>query len=253
MKSQVPVLNRLYDDLSWLWPMWGDPAAEYKLYCDHIRGLIQKHSLREARSLLNVGCGGGKNVVNLKRNFEVTGLDLSPAMLDLARRLNPECRFIQNDMRHFSLGESFDCILVDDAIAYITTEEDLRLVFERCFEHLSSGGVMIVGPDETRETFKQNSTSIWHGEPHLAPDGTDVVYVVNNYDPDPSDTTFESAMLFLIRENGKLRIEQDLHITGLFPLDLWGSVISKVGFDVRQDQYIEGNKEYSQFVCVKPT
>lgn len=44
--------------------------------------------------MLDIGCGGGKNVFNLKGKFSVTGVDLSPAMLAQARLLNPESVFV---------------------------------------------------------------------------------------------------------------------------------------------------------------
>ncbi len=100
---------RLYSDLAWLWPLWGD-ASEYAPYCAHVTRLIRQYARREVRSLLNLGCGGGKNVFNLKHEFAVTGLDISPAMLDLARRLNPECHLVQADMWTFSLPERFDAV-----------------------------------------------------------------------------------------------------------------------------------------------
>jgi trans-aconitate methyltransferase len=95
---------RLYTDLAWLWPMWGDPAEEYAQYCRHVAGLIAQHAKHPARTLLDIGCGGGKNVFNLKETFSVTGLDLSPTMLAQARDLNPECAFVQGDMRSFQLN-----------------------------------------------------------------------------------------------------------------------------------------------------
>jgi len=57
---------RLYTDLAWLWPMWGDAADEYAHYCRHVAGLIERHAGRPAGTLLDIGCGGGKNVFNLK-------------------------------------------------------------------------------------------------------------------------------------------------------------------------------------------
>ena len=243
---------RLYYDLAWLWPMWGDPATEYRSYCNHIASLLRKHSGREIRSLLNVGCGGGKNVFNLKREFNVTGLDLSPAMVEIARKLNPECAFVQGDMRTFALEKRYDAILIDDAVAYITEEEDLRSLFRRSHEHLSPGGVMIVGPEDTVENFRQNKTDVWLSESHLTPRGVEVTYVVNSYDPDPNDTSYESAMVFLIRQDGKLRIEHDLHILGLFPLGLWKEILCDVGFQVHEEEYREGEEIHKEFVCVKP-
>ena len=70
--------NRLYDDLAWLWPLWGAPG-EYAPYCDNVTRLIRQHAKREVKTLLNICCGGGKNIYNLKQEFSVTGLDLTPA------------------------------------------------------------------------------------------------------------------------------------------------------------------------------
>ena len=56
----------LYTDLAWLWPMWGDAATEYAHYCQHVTGLIRQHAWRPATTLLDIGCGAGKNVLNLR-------------------------------------------------------------------------------------------------------------------------------------------------------------------------------------------
>jgi len=150
--------KRLYDDLSWLWPLWGDPDGDYAEWCDRVTKVIRQHARRETHTLLNMGCGGGKNAYNLKRNFAVTGIDISPAMLDLARKLNPECEFLIADMRDFDLGRQFDAVLIDDAISYMVSPSELHAVFAMAYRHLSSGGVMVVSPDETTETFRQNTT-----------------------------------------------------------------------------------------------
>jgi hypothetical protein len=81
----------LYTDLAWLWPMWGDAGTEYAHYCQHVTGLIRQYAARPVATLLDIGCAGGKNVLNLSREFNVTGLDLSPAMLAQAKELNPAC------------------------------------------------------------------------------------------------------------------------------------------------------------------
>jgi SAM-dependent methyltransferase len=214
---------------------------------------VKQYARRETRSLLNVGCGGGKNVFNLKQHFTVTGLDLSPAMLDLARDLNPECRFIQGDMRTYALGEQFDAILIDDAVSYMTTAADLRAVFERAYADLAPGGVMITGPDDTKESFQQNRTRVSYADPDVKPENVDVVFIENDYDPDPDDDTYEGTMIYLIHEEGKLRIEHDFHLLGLFPLDLWNKLLRDVGFVLYRERYTEGGKEYTEFACVKPT
>jgi SAM-dependent methyltransferase len=243
--------NRLYDDLAWLWPLWGDPATEYRDFSARVAQLFDAHAKREVRTVLNIACGAGKNVVNLAERFEVTGLDLSERMLELARTLNPGRRFVRADMRDFDLGERFDAILLDDGISYMTRPDDLRAAFERAYAHLAPGGVMVVGPDETTESFQQNLTETWRSVPHLSPPGVEVAYVVNSYDPDPLDDWTESAMVFFVREGGELRIEHDMHRMGLFSIEVWRRLLAEVGFDVHEGTYREGDREYAQFACVR--
>ena len=242
---------RLYDDLAWLWPMWGRPE-EYAGYCTHAGRLIREHAQIPVRTLLDVGCGGGKNVFNLKRDYEVTGLDRSPRMLELARNLNPECEFVQGDMRTFSLDRTFDAVLMDDAISYMTSPADLRSAFAAAWRHLRPGGIMVVTPDETKETFAQNRTAATQGIPTAETPDVEVVFVENSYDPDPADDSYEATMVYLIRENGRLRVETDRHVLGLFAIDTWRETLTDVGFRLHEEPYAEEGKEYVTFACRRP-
>ncbi len=241
---------RLYDDLAWLWPIWGDPE-DYTDYCNHVTHVIREHAGIPVNSLLDIGCGGGKNVFNLKRNYHVTGLDLSPPMLELARQLNPECEFVHADMRTFDLGRTFDAVLLDDAITYMTTRADLRSAFASAWRHLNPGGVMVVNPDETKETFLQNRTVVTPAG-GARPAHVDVVFVENSFDPDREDDHYEGTMVYLIREHGQLRVEVDRHILGLFAIDAWRAALAEVGFEIREETYAERGKRYVTFVCLKP-
>jgi SAM-dependent methyltransferase len=245
--------HRLYNDLSWIWPLWGDPETEYAEYCEFQIPFIKKYSKIPTKTLLNIGCGSGKNVFNLKKEFDVTGLDLSQDMLNLAKELNPESNFVKGDMRSFTLDKTFDSVIIDDSIAYMTTLEDLYSVFHQAFNHLKAGGVMIVTPDETKETFEQNSTSTYIVEPHRKPVDIDVVFIENYYDADPSDDIFEATFIYIIRKDGKQSIEKDIHTLGLFSIEIWRQLLKKVGFEIRENNYMQDDKEYSVFICVKPS
>ncbi|MDD5265461.1 MAG: class I SAM-dependent methyltransferase [Candidatus Bipolaricaulis sp.] len=245
---------RLYSDLAWLWPLWGDPDGEYAEWCAHVVAMIEERAKRPVKTLLNLGCGGGKNAHNLKRHYAVTGLDLSSEMLANARKLNPECRFIQGDMRDFALPERFDAILIDDAVAYMTSQEDLSRLFRAAHRHLEPGGVVIVSPDGTKETFEQNETHVSRGnaaaEAEGEPKNVDVVFIENNYDPDPTDDTYDGLILYLIREDGKLRVEVDHHTLGIFAADVWPTLLREAGFAVFDDDWRPGSVK--SYIGVKP-
>ena len=247
IEQEVKDTRRLYTDLAWLWPMWGDAATEYAHYCQHVTGLIRQYARRPVLTLLDIGCGGGKNVLNLKKEFNVTGLDISPAMLAQAKELNPGCTFIQGDMRTFRLDSAFDAVLMDDAISYMNCRADFVAAFRTAYAHLNPGGVLIATPDVTMETFRQNLTTTTRA----TRDGLDVVFVENVYDPDPTDEQYETTILYLIRDHGRLRIEIDHWTLGIFSLDTWRHVLGETGFEVREGLYTPGEDEYTVFTCVK--
>ncbi len=247
MRGEVKDTCHLYTDLAWLWPMWGDAATEYAHYCHHVSSLIRKYAKRPAATLLDIGCGGGKNVLNLKREFQVTGLDLSPAMIAQAKELNPNCTFVEGDMRTCRLDRKFDAVLMDDAISHMTCRADFEAAFRTAHAHLNPGGVLIATPDVTIETFQQNKTTTTPATRVRL----DVVFVENVYDPDPTDEQYETTILYLIRDHGRLRIETDHWTLGIFSLDTWRQVLRNTGFELHEGRYSPGEDEYQTFICVK--
>ena len=216
---------RLYDDLAWLWPIVS-PPEDYREECAEYRRLIEQRSRRPVRSLLHLGCGGGHHDYHLQRHFAVTGVDRSPAMLALARRLNPGVTYRTGDLREARLDEAFDTVVLFDAVAYMCSPDDLRAAFETAFAQLRPGGVFLTVVEATPERFRQNRT--WTSV-HTAGD-TEVVLVENVYDPDRSDTTYEVTFLYLIRRDGGLTMEADRHTCGLFALRTWLDLLTEVGF-----------------------
>lgn len=243
---------RLYTDLAWLWPMWGDPAGEYASFARHVAERLRQRARRPLATLLDVACGGGKNLFTFKRSFRCVGLDLSPDMLALARNLNPECEFAQGDMRSFDLGRTFDAILIDDGVSHLTTRADLAAAFQAAFRHLAPGGVLAVAADAVAETFEQNRTEAAPAFPCSCPPELDVSFIQNQYDPDPTDEHYETALIYLIRERGRLRIETDHFDLGFFPRSFWRQALAEAGFDVVEETYRQDDVDFPLFVCLKP-
>ncbi len=168
-------------------------------------------------------------------------------MLAQAKELNPECTFVQGDMRTFRLDKTFDAVLVDDAISYMSCLADFVAAFRTASAHLNPRGILVVTPDVTLETFQQNKTITTPA----TGDGFNVVFVENVYDPDPTDDQYETTILYLIRDHGRLRIETDHWTMGIFSLDTWRHVLRETGFDVHEGQYNAGEDDYMVFTCVK--
>ncbi len=242
---------RLYSDLSWLWPMWEDHAIDYAPYNDYVVQLIAKYASRSVHSLLDISCGGGKNIFHLKKHYPITGLDLSSDMLRLASKLNPEATFVQADMRNFSLDKTYDAMLVDDGINHLITKEDLEQTLSKAYQHLNPGGVLILTPDVTEETFHLVQGSISPACKKYQPEGMEIVFMEHSFDPDPGQTWYESAIVYLIREKGKVRLETESFTLGLFSVATWKDLFTQVGFAFHQESYHERGNEFLTFVGVK--
>lgn len=242
--------RRLYGDLAWIWPIIS-PPEEYVSEAEAAHALLRTNAKRPARTLLHLGCGGGHLDRTLKRHYAVTGVDVSEAMLGLARAMNPEAEYVTGDMRTVRLGRAFDAVAAFDSVTYMLTRHDLRAAFATAFEHLVPGGVFVTYAEETAEQFRQNRTQVVTG----ARDDVRIVFIENAYDPDPEDTTFENTFVYLIRRGGELRIETDRHRAGLFPIPTWLEVLQEVGFEVRSAHPhpgLAGGEGFPWFVAVKP-
>ena len=68
-------------------------------------------------SVLEVGCGGG-DLLALLPNRDVTGVDLSPAQIDAARRRVPHGRFEVQAGECLSLDRAFDVIILSETINF---------------------------------------------------------------------------------------------------------------------------------------
>lgn len=141
---------RLYGDLAWLWPIIS-PPADYQAEVDEIATLLRRCGRREICKVLDLGCGGGHVDHWLKRHFVIVGVDLSEAMLTLARELNPEVTYLLGDLRAPPTDELFDAVYVGDAVNYMLSEGDLRRAFQAAYDRLAPGGVFFTVAEETRK------------------------------------------------------------------------------------------------------
>jgi SAM-dependent methyltransferase len=220
---------RLYKDLVWLWPIIS-PHEDYLEEGGFFLQKIKEYGGPKVKTILNLGSGGGDIDWVLKRELTMTGIDISPAMMELAKKLNPEVEYIPDDMRTARLNRRFDAVILHDAVAHMQTEEELRAAFLTAYEHLDKGGLFITFVEEWVEHFEQNHTVIRN----FQKDKLEVTYIENVYDSNKSDSTYECTFVYLIRREGFPDVETDRMVLGIFPLATWGNTMREIGFDVIQ-------------------
>jgi SAM-dependent methyltransferase len=224
-KRRLIVTEQLYGDLAEWWPVISPPseyAEEATLYVDMIRGAAR----RPVREVLELGSGGGNNASHMKRAFELTLVEPADGMRGLSRVLNPECAHVPGDMRTVRLGRTFDAVFVHDAVMYMTTEGDLRAALATVAAHLAPGGVALVAPDATTETFRE-ATEHGGGQDES---GRRARYLQWRLPPAPGGSCFETHYAFLLREpDGAVRVAHDVHREGLFARATWLRLFGEVG------------------------
>jgi SAM-dependent methyltransferase len=241
---------RLYCDLADWYPLL-TPVGDYAEEAAFYRRLFDAHCKRPARTLLDLGCGGGHNAAHLKATLACTLVDLAPAMLALSRRLNPECEHIQGDMRSIRLNRVYDCVLIHDAISYMTSREDLAKAIATAFAHTAPGGVALFQPDFVAETFQPGTeTGGSDGS------GRGLRYLEWRWIPDSRTDVYVTAMAYLLKdENGAVEVVHDRHIMGLFPRAAWLELIAEAGFEPRAvpfEHSSHGNTGHEVFLGLRP-
>ena len=103
--------------------------------------------IRPAGRVLDVPCGTGRVAVPLaERGFTVAGLDISEAVLAVAREADPGIDFRHGDMRELPWpDESFDAVLnLWTAFGYFETQAEDERVLAEVARVLVPGGVFVL-------------------------------------------------------------------------------------------------------------
>jgi SAM-dependent methyltransferase len=224
MANQPPDYG-FYSELADWWPLIS-PPEEYTEEAAFFANLFASAPI-PVREVLELGSGGGHNAFHLKNSYRMTLTDLSAPMLTISRKLNPECEHVQGDMRNLRLGTLFDAVFVHDAVAYMTSESDLRQVIETAFVHCRPGGVALFVPDDTSESFVAGSDCGGYDDQ----DGRGARYLEWSHSPVEGSTLSLTDYSFLLREaDGAVRVFHETHRLGLFSRQVWLRLIEEAGF-----------------------
>ncbi|MEV6694561.1 class I SAM-dependent methyltransferase [Micromonospora sp. NPDC051196] len=113
---------------------------------EHTR--LIRSRLPAARTLLDVACGTGAHLETFAKLFDrVEGLELTPAMRDVATRRLPGVTVHPGNMVDFDLGRTYDAVVcIGNAVASVATAQELSAAIGRMAAHLVPGGVLLIEP-----------------------------------------------------------------------------------------------------------
>lgn len=101
----------------------------------------------EGRELLDFGCGIGRVARDLaRRGAKVTGLDVSPAMIDEAERRGGPVRYLVGNGHDLSglADGSFDIVLAADSFPYLVASDLIARHLREMARVLRPGGSLVV-------------------------------------------------------------------------------------------------------------
>jgi SAM-dependent methyltransferase len=114
------------------------------------------------RRLLDVACGTGNTIgPMLERGYDVTGVDVSEAMLaEAERKTGGAARLTAADMRDLPVLGEFDLVwCLGDALNYLDSETELTAALRGMRQNLAPGGVVVFDLN-TLATFRALFSSL---------------------------------------------------------------------------------------------
>lgn len=105
--------------------------------------LLRRNGIR-ASTVVDLACGPGGWARELTRcGYKVVGVDISPAMIALARKRVPRARFICNSMTRATLPRCAAVTALGEPFNYLLRPSDVRGVFRRVYRALVPGGMFV--------------------------------------------------------------------------------------------------------------
>jgi SAM-dependent methyltransferase len=190
--------------------------------------LLRDHDIRSGQ-ILELGCGSGVLARRLlDEGYSVTGIDVSSAMLDMARTRAPEARYVNASFHDADLPSCRAVLSIGECLNYLNAAPDhantLESLVRRVHGALEPGGLLIfdvalpgrAGPAGVRQFNRV---------------GDDWAVL--------SESTEDGAMLtrritaFVRDDAGRYRRSEETHQLRLIPSDEILRTLDAAGFDAR--------------------
>jgi SAM-dependent methyltransferase len=177
---------------------------------EHVVELIARFLAgRAIASVLDLGCGAGRHSKALCERWWTVGLDLSAALLKIARREMPDAPYVRADMRELPFApESFDLVVnLFTSFGYFEDDRENERVLVCVCDALRRGGTLVIdflNASQVRSDLVPYDERVEHG-----------ITIEQTRSISPDDRFVEKTIR--LRERGKEYIER---VRLLTPQDL---------------------------------
>lgn len=115
--------------------------------------ILDLSDIKDGVSVLDVACGTGVLFPDYqKRNAKVTGIDISPQMVKIAKEKCPKYEIICDNAVTYDFGKQFDRIMIFNAYPHFENPEEL---IENLMKSLKIGGRFSIAHGASREEIQK--------------------------------------------------------------------------------------------------
>jgi ubiquinone/menaquinone biosynthesis C-methylase UbiE len=123
-------------------------GVDYEAWADYVEQLFKQYT-RKPHCLIDLACGTGSSTLPFaRRGYQVTGVDLSAAMLQQALLKTGQSglavTYFKQDLCTLELPEKYDCaLLFQDGLNYLLSKADLSRAFRQINAVLKPGALFL--------------------------------------------------------------------------------------------------------------
>ncbi|WP_181350596.1 class I SAM-dependent methyltransferase [Thalassobacillus sp. CUG 92003] len=120
----------------------------YDKWVEWAHSALSSYAASSPMDVLDLGCGTGEITLRMNElHYRMTGVDLSEDMLALARqkaRPDQQISWLHMDMLQLESDWKFNAVIsFCDVLNYITTSEELKMVFRNVYHALEDSGLFL--------------------------------------------------------------------------------------------------------------
>ena len=197
---------------------------------------------------LDIGCGGGWFTRALqKHGYMMTGMDISPEMLDFAQqqalRLGVRSEYILGDITKKKLPKKFDFITaINDCINYIPKEK-LGSALKNVAAMLKKGGIFFFDISSKRKFERKIANTV------SVDDRDEVTYL--SFNKQEGDKITMEVTLFSKNPDGSYTRADETHIQYAYEIEELSTALSAAGLNVLLiEGHLHTDEKTADRICI---
>jgi cyclopropane fatty-acyl-phospholipid synthase-like methyltransferase len=208
--------------------------ADYDGWKDMVEEKIERYG-DTPKTILDLGCGTGEVLLRLISDYEMTGVDLSKEMVEIANRKIDAASFYVQDMRGLKLDKKHDVVIsLFDTVNHLISLEGLKKTFSSVWKNLNEDGLYIFDV-VTRELMEE----MFPGG-NFIDDRGDIMIIWEHEHDDEEGIDYVDTTFFVKQKNGMFKKITEEYVKKIFTVDEIINTAKEVGFQVVE---VEENSE----------